>query len=483
MVSLLVTAQNDNAEDYETLLLEAQKALRRVVDARVACGASFAEREVAYLDVSNETCRLNLEADLQTIANSHSDKLLIDGVLHTQHRGGTQDYHSLCGPLHVSRSTYRRVGKRNGPTVVPLELEVGLVEGATPALGYRIALGYAQDPGRQVEEQLHGSHRAPPSRSTLERMAKAIGGAARNKAPCIEPMIRQAEVLPERSHGVSVGLDRTTVPMEEQRSADEPSKTRRKKRKRPYERTPPPPVDVHYRMAYVGTVSTVDEEGESLVTRRYAASIAEGPEGILARMMADVSRVREQDPDIHVGLMQDGAPEMWNLTRNALKEIAGVEKWLEGIDRYHLNERLGEILRIVEPDASDRSRLLAQWNDELDEDDDTIDRIQAWLSGITESRSGTDMETLAGHWTFIDNNKDRMRYASLRKVGLPCGSGATEGACKSLVMIRAKRCGQRWHDDGVNAALTLRAIYMSDRLPTFWAQFASDYIADVKAAA
>lgn len=27
-------------------------------------------------------------------------------------------------------------------------------------------------------------------------------------------MIRQAEVLPKGSHGVSVGLDRTTVPME-----------------------------------------------------------------------------------------------------------------------------------------------------------------------------------------------------------------------------------------------------------------------------
>ncbi len=76
-----------------------------------------------------------------------------------------------------------------------------------------------------------------------------------------------------------------------------------------------------------------------------------------------------------------------------------------------------------------------------------------------------------------------MRYASLRKVGLPCGSGATEGACKSLVMTRAKRCGQRWHDDGVNAVLTLRAIYMSERLPTFWTQFANEYTADVKAAA
>ena len=483
MVSLLQPASNDNTEDFETLLVEAQTALRRVVDASVGREASFADREVAYLDVSNEACRLNLEAELQSIADSQADRLAIDDVLYRRHLDGTQDYHSLCGSLRVSRSTYRRVGEHNGPTVVPLELEAGLIEGATPALGYRIALGYAQDPGRQVEEQLQASHREPPSRSTLERIAKAVGGAAHDKAPHIEAVLRQAEALPEGSHGVSVGLDRTTVPMEEERSADAPPKTRRKKRKKPYLRTPPPPVDVNYRMAYVGTVSTVDEEGESLVTRRYAASIAEGPDGILTRMMADVMRAREQDPLIHVGLMQDGAPEMWNLTRGALKNIAGVDKWQEGIDRYHLNERLGEILGIVEPNADKRDLRLAKWNAELDVDDGTIDRIATWLAGQIPRHTGGELKKLEAHWTFLLNNNDRMRYASLRKMGLPCGSGTTEGACKSLVMTRAKRCGQRWHDDGINAVLTLRASYMSERLPPFWAQLADDYTARVRAAA
>lgn len=74
--------------------------------------------------------------------------------------------------------------------------------------------------------------------------------------------------------------------------------------------------------------------------------------------------------------------------------------------------------------------------------------------------------------------------AALRslEVGLPCGIGTTEGACKSVIMIRAKGCGQRWHNDGVDAVLTLRSIYMSDRLPAFWKHLLSDYRADVKAA-
>ncbi len=75
---------------------------------------------------------------------------------------------------------------------------------------------------------------------------------------------------------------------------------------------------------------------------------------------------------------------------------------------------------------------------------------------------------LRSHLTYTKNNKQYMRYASLRKSGIPTGSGATEGACKSLVMIRTKGSGQRWHSRGVNAVLTLRGLYMSNRLYRFW---------------
>jgi hypothetical protein len=52
-----------------------------------------------------------------------------------------------------------------------------------------------------------------------------------------------------------------------------------------------------------------------------------------------------------------------------------------------------------------------------------------------------------------------------------------------VVAMRAKGSGQRWHDDGVTAALSLRAIYLSERLPTLWSHFAAEYSADVQAAA
>lgn len=473
----------DNGEAYRRAVTAARIALERAVTLTVVADASFADRERAVLAAANEACRRLLESTLQRTAEAHPDRVRVEGIEYARHHEGTVTYHSLCGPVTVRRATYREVGEHNGPTIVPLELAGGIIEGATPALAYRVALGYAQGPGRHAEEQMHADHRHPPSRSTLERLAKAIGTAVTRTAPRIEPLVRETETLPEGARGVSVGIDRTTVPMEEARPAGAPPDTRRRRRTTPYVRAVPPRVDVKYRMAYVGTVSVVDAAGEALVTRRYAITGEDEPTDLVTRMMADVQRARAQAPRLRVGVIQDAAPELWTLLRAGLRTEARLRQWEEGIDRYHLNERLAEILRITEPDAARRTPQLARWNDALDRDDATIDRIARWLTEQISVYEGDELATLEAHWTFLCNNNDRLRYATLRAKGLPCGSGATEGACKSVVMIRAKGCGQRWHHEGVSAVLALRAAYLSERLPTMWPHFADDYSAEIQAAA
>jgi hypothetical protein len=472
----------DNGEEYRRAVAAARAALDRAVSLTVRADASFADRERAVLAVANEACRVMLAAALQATADAQPERVRIDGVEYLRHEAGTVAYHSLCGPLEVRRATYREAGVRNGPTVVPLEVATGLIEGATPALAYRVALGYAQGPGRHAEEQMRADHRQAPSRSTLERMGKAIGTQTHRVAPQIEPVVRQAEALPAEAHAIVVGLDRTTVPMEEPRPAGAAPTTRRKARTRPYVRTPPAPVDVNYRMAYVGTVSVVDRAGDALVTRRYAIASTADPATLTTRMMADVTRARAQKVRLPVGVVQDAAPELWTLVRTALTTHTRLRRWHEAIDRYHLNERLAEVLRVVEPDERRRRAYLRRWNTRLDTDDRAIDRIARWIAERMTA-PGVDTAVVEPHFTYLTNHQDRMRYATLRRTGLPCGSGATEGACKSVVAMRAKGSGQRWHEDGVTAALTLRSVYLSERLPTMWPHIAADYSADVQAAA
>jgi hypothetical protein len=94
-------------------------------------------------------------------------------------------------------------------------------------------------------------------------------------------------------------------------------------------------ADEAFRDYYVGTVSFVDEEAESLVTRKYFATHDQGPEAIIKRMMSDIREGRRQRPELSVGIVQDGAKELWKLVRGALKEQLGIEDQKEGIDRYH----------------------------------------------------------------------------------------------------------------------------------------------------
>jgi hypothetical protein len=60
--------------------------------------------------------------------------------------------------------------------------------------------------------------------------------------------------------------------------------------------------------------------------------------------MADVKHFRRLAPSLPLAIVQDGAPELWRLLREALREQTGVEDWYEAIDRHHLLERLADAL-------------------------------------------------------------------------------------------------------------------------------------------
>lgn len=485
----------------ERHLERARAELQHAVDASgVGSEASFAERERTMLELCNEIGRRNIRDELQAVADSHAAEfLLIDDVYYRRHQEGGALYHSLCGSVQIRRPTYRKDGVRNGPTVVPLELAAGLVERATPALAYRAALGDAQCPGRQWEQQMHASCRVPPSRSTLERIAKAIGDKAKKVSVEIETIIRSAEKLPPGVCAIAVGLDRTTIPMEELRSADARPDPCRRRRRTEYVRRKPPRIDVNYRMAYVGTVSFMDKHGEAITTFRYAASANEGPQEVLAKMMADVRHAQEQRkclrrPPLQVGIIQDAAAELWGLLEGALEKDAKVTAWLAGVDRFHVTERLAEVLSLLPLQKVERERRLEQWRQELETDDGTIDRVERYLQKQFRQYDANckkhgrrpsfgDARKVIDHLGYIKNHKHKMRYATLRAACLPTGSGATEGACKSLVMTRTKRCGQRWHERGVNAVLTLRAYHMSERLPAAWRVLSFRYTAEIREAA
>ena len=71
--------------------------------------------------------------------------------------------------------------------------------------------------------------------------------------------------------------------------------------------------------------------------------------------------------------------------------------------------------------------------------------------------------------TYLQNQKDRMRYATYRAAGLPITSSHIESTIKRINQ-RVKGSEKFWSEDGAEAILQLRADYLSETEPLvgFW---------------
>jgi len=486
------TIEIDGVElDKETLVGEVEEALDKLVEDRLEKGDDFASYEKTLLEIAHDIVRRKLEKKLQAIADGFANHLWIDHnnpawpaelegntkLQYRRHAPGTVSYHSLVGALRVRRHTYRQCNQMRG-VCIPLELEAGLMERMTPAMAKSVAIGYAFMPPRRFEELMVSSGLQPPSRSTLDRVGRDLGGYAAAVHDDIEPVVRANEVIPPEARGIALGLDRTAVPMRNGEHGDasldnrDLHRTRPKPQKRDRIRGP-----VQWRMDYVGTVCLLNESGDQLVTRKYRLPADKDPQVILERMMADVRHALTQRP-LAISVVQDGARELWNQVTMALRQEPLVSEWTEVLDWYHLDERLSKCLDLCTTAAARESQR-KRWHSKLLESESGADSL---LRSLRRKATELDRETaeeLRIHISYFARNKRRTAYSRYRRCGIPIGSGVTEGACKSVIAARAKRSGQRWSQRGLTAALHLRSIHQSNRFDSFWLFFRRYYRARV----
>ena len=225
------------------------------------------------------------------------------------------------------------------------------------------------------------------------------------------------------------------------------------------------PVERNFRMAYVGTVTLHDEQGEGLHTIRYGCMPEGDVIGLRNRMVADVATLRSKKSELQLELLCDGAPEMWNLLEG------GFTPKFEGqlhclVDLYHLTEKLAAAAHAIDSDSKAATDRLSRWKAIL------INRSTAAIDILVElMESGRDEGPGENHpvhavITYLQTHSaeaDRMNYARARRLGLPLGSGNAEATCKSLFEVRMKRCGSRWKADTGQHIVQLRAFALSDR--------------------
>ena len=387
-------------------------------------------------------------------------KVVINRVLHTRVLDDVEaSFMTLVGPVPVTRPLYRRVGQRNAPVVDVVGLRTGAIDGVwLPATAREMAFEVQSRTSRESEASGKRLHRLPYSHASFERIAHLVGEAYVEQHQAVEQALIESFEVPEKAVSISVSLDRVSVPMEEPRSRPV-GRPRKKAPKRPIERV--------YRMAYCGTVTLHDADGESIHTIRYGTMPAGDPKALCEGMAGDVVEMLAQRPDLKVVLLCDGAPEMWNLL-DAEFTTAPFDTMNEFvvarlIDFWHVIEKLGAAARVIAGDVAAKP-LVARWvmllRNKSGARQTILDELLASGKENVHVGKGKPVHEAI---TYLTNNADRMNYAAARRHGLPIGSGNVEATCKSLVDIRMKRAGSRWKNRTGEHVIHMRALALSDR--------------------
>ena len=348
-------------------------------------------------------------------------------------------YMTLAGEIELERTLYRT--KRNGPTISPLELNTGIIEGFwTPQSAKQAIHLVSLLTPVECENVFAEFGLMSPSKSSIDRLPKHLNKYWEEQRTGLERQLFNQYEIPVDASLFAISLDGVMI------------STRY---------TQILPGDSRWAEACCGTVSFYNSEGELLNTH-YLARMPEQHKRTLKDQLSfyfDV--IREKRPDLKVIKIADGARDNWTFLDGELPSGECV------LDFYHASQHLNEAMQIIYGKNSLSSIVnYKKYRGILLEHEKGIDKVINHLK--YKKRQGIDHKKLQTEITYFTRHKLRCHYAQLIEQNKPIGSGVVESACKTVVQMRLKRSGQHWNNDGGQAILNFRAILLSQCLDDAW---------------
>ncbi len=360
-------------------------------------------------------------------------------------------FESVLGELTLERAYYHCEPCKAG--FCPRDRALGL-EGTSlsPAVTRMVGLVGAMVSFEEGHELLHELGGVNVPTKQVERAAEALGREiAADERRVVEPLPADEPVAPT----LYLGMDGTGVPMRaselegrEGKQPDGSAKTREVK------------------LCTVWSAEGRDEEGTPVrdagsVT--YSAAIEsaasrdtdDDPSEFAARAMREATR-RGFDRAQRQAVLGDGAPWIWNLATEHFPDAIQI------VDRFHAKQHLSDVGKAIYGATSDLGRAWSKArHDELNEG--KIDDIRAALA--VHAATNDEARKCIG---YVDDNRERMRYAEFRAAGLCTSTGVVEAGCKVAIGTRLKRTGMHWTVAGADAIIALRCCKLSGRFEDFW---------------
>ena len=238
------------------------------------------------------------------------------------------------------------------------------------------------------------------------------------------------------------------------------------------------------RMAAVGAVYTIDpfvrttDEVVDELQRKTAAKRRPRPQHKRVRAdlllgkvtlflwMADELCHRNPEAAKPVVFLSDGERALHDRQREYLPENVTCI-----LDLLHVMQRLWKVAWCLFEESTQKAQAERWVEDRLRM---LLDgKVGSVIGGLRQTMTkrklrGSRRKTMREVINYFDRNRGRMRYEEYLAAGYPIGSGVIEGACRHLVKDRLERAGMRWHPDGAQAMLDLRATYLNGEWEAFW---------------
>jgi hypothetical protein len=382
---------------------------------------------------------------------------------HLQHEAGqyrrlnrktpNREVATLFGKITLWRHGYRYVQRDVAePTIFPLEMQLGLVEGATPALASVAAKALAEAGATQEValarlRQQHGvAWGVKKLRAVAENLSAGMERFRREyQAQQAVDWLRQAYASAGSNRPALVlGRDGITL-------CTSPHS--------------------FFEVASTATLSVYDRQGNRLGTVYLAYAPELGQQTMtdeLTALLLEVLRQWEGSLPRLAYITDAGANET-QYERQVLRKLRHPRTgqrlcWQWIVDYYHASQRLttmAEALfgagREAVAWAAKMRKLLKKPNGPFRVLHSAAALRQRWCRRMSK-QARQDFQTA---YNYLRTRTKHMKYAEFRSQNLPIGSGITEAACKTVFTQRLKLSGMRWSNAGAQVILNLRVILLS----------------------
>jgi len=395
-----------------------------------------------------------------------AEEITVEKKIYRRGRRSSETYQTAAGCVTVARHLYVGIDAKD-KTICPLELRSGMIAGYfTPRAARQGAFAMAHLTPGESESMFGEIGNMRPSRSSLDRLPKALSPHWEEHRTNWEAQLRQGETVPAHANIVAISVDGVMAPIrgaDKQEKAEEPGK---------HASGP-----TGYKEVGCGTVSLYDREAARLQTVRYARMPERKKVTLQQQLETEVASLLALSPKLLRVHLADGAKDNWRLMKDIETRLpVPLEPPIEIVDYYHACEHLKRGCDAAWGESTVESKqYFDRLKYKLKEVDDGAQLIIRVLRFQSCTAKGNRHKRLEAELTYFRNQQNRMHYSDYIRLNLPIASGVMEASCKTLVTQRMKRSGMAWAKDGGQAVLTLRSLIQSNRWHSAWKLLSADF--------